>query len=91
MVERARRDAKGQYGAPYSEQRIEYILSTGANWAGPIKEFRLVVDKGDADSLVSFCGDDVKKVSPTRFEMKKIDFTPEDDFAVLILKKLPKP
>jgi hypothetical protein len=30
-------------------------------------------------------------VSPTRFEMKKIDFTPEDDFAVLILKKLPKP
>jgi Domain of unknown function (DUF4424) len=91
VVERARREAKGQYGAPYSEQRIEYILSTGANWAGPIKEFRLVVDKGDADSLVSFCGDDVKKISPTRFEMKMTDFTPEDDFAVLILKKLPKP
>ena len=89
-VERARREAKGQYGAPYSEQRIEYILSTGANWAGPIKEFRLVVDKGDADSLVSFCGDNVKKVTPTRFEMKMTDFTPEDDFAVLILKKLPK-
>src|SRR5499427_3043139 len=90
-VVRARRDAKSQFGAPYSEQRIEYILSTGANWAGPIKEFRLVVDKGDADSLVSFCGEDVKKVSPTRFEMKMTDFTPEDDFAVLILKKLPKP
>jgi hypothetical protein len=90
-VERARREAKSQFGAPYSEQRIEYILSTGANWAGPIKEFRLVVDKGDADSLVSFCGDDVKKISPTRFEMKMTDFTPDDDFAVLILKKLPKP
>ena len=73
------------------ERRISYVLKTGANWAGPIKEFRLVVDKGDADSLVSFCGDDVKKVSPTRFEMKMTDFTPEDDFAVLILKKLPKP
>ncbi len=89
-VERARREAKSQFGAPYSEQRIEYILSTGANWSGPIKEFRLVVDKGDADSLVSFCGDDVKKISPTQFEMKMTDFTPEDDFAVLILKKLPK-
>jgi hypothetical protein len=89
-VERARREAKSQFGAPYSEQRIEYILSTGANWAGPIKEFRLVVDKGEADSLVGFCGDDVKKTSPTRFEMKMTDFTPEDDFAVLILKKLPK-
>jgi uncharacterized protein DUF4424 len=90
-VERARREAKSQFGAPYSEQRIEYILSTGANWAGPIKEFRLVVDKDDGDSLVSFCGDNVKKISPTRFEMKMADFTPEDDFAVLILKKLPKP
>jgi len=90
-VERARREAKSQFGAPYSEQRIEYILSTGANWAGPIKEFRLVVDKGDADSLISFCGDNVKKISPSRFEMKMTDFTPEDDFAVLILKKLPKP
>src|SRR5215510_3800268 len=90
-VERARREAKSQFGAPYSEQRIEYILSTGANWAGPIKEFRLVVEKGEADSLISFCGDDVKKISPTRFEMKMTDFTPEDDFAVLILKKLPKP
>jgi hypothetical protein len=89
-VERARRESKSQYGAPYSEQRIEYILTTGANWAGPIKEFRLVVDKGDADSLVSFCGDDMKKISPTRFEMKMTDFTPEDDFALLILKKLPK-
>jgi len=90
-VERARREARSQFGAPYSEQRIEYILSTGANWAGPIKEFRLVVDKGDAESLVSFCGDGVKKVGATRFEMKMTDFTPEDDFAVLILKKLPKP
>jgi len=89
-VERARREAKSQFGAPYSEQRIEYILTTGANWAGPIKEFRLVVDKGDAESLVSFCGDDVKKISPTRFEMKMTDFTPEDDLAVLILKRLPK-
>jgi Domain of unknown function (DUF4424) len=89
-VERARREARGQYGAPYSEERVAYILKTGANWAGPIKEFRLVVDKGDPESLVSFCGEDVKKISPTRFEMKKTDFTPDDDFAVLILKRIPK-
>jgi len=89
-VERARREARGQYGAPYSEQRIEYILKTGGNWAGPIKEFRLVVDKGEADNLVSFCGEEVKKVGPTRFEIKKTDFTPDDDFAVLILKRMPK-
>ena len=70
--------------------RIEYILRTGANWAGPIGDFRLVVDKGEADSLVSFCGEGVKRISPTRFEMRKTDFTPERDLSILILKRLPK-
>jgi hypothetical protein len=87
---RARRDAKSEFGAPYSEERISYILKTGANWSGPIKDFRLVVDKGAADSLVSFCGEGVKKIGATQFEMRKTDFTPENDLSVLILKKLPK-
>jgi hypothetical protein len=80
---------KSKQGAPFSEERIEYILKTGANWAGPIGDFRLVIDKGDADSLVSFCGDDVKRISPTQFEMRKTDFFPERDLSILILKKLP--
>ncbi len=88
-VERARRASNSKFGAPYNEERIDYILKTGANWSGPIKEFRLVVDKGEADSLVSFCGQDVKKISDTQFEMKKIEYTPEGDLAILILNKLP--
>jgi Domain of unknown function (DUF4424) len=89
-VERLRKINKSEYGPPYSEQRIDYILKTGANWSGPIKDFHLVVDKGDPTSLVSFCGDGVKKISATQFEMNKTDFTPEGDLAVLILKKMPK-
>ena len=81
--------SNSKFGAPYSEQRIDYILKTGANWSGPIKEFRLVVDKGEPDSLVSFCGQDVKKISDTQFEMRKIEFTPDGNLAILILKKLP--
>ena len=53
---RARPPGRSQAGARYSEQRIDYVLRTGANWSGPIKEFRLVIDKGDPDNLVSFCG-----------------------------------
>ena len=87
---RARQAARMQSGAPFSEQRIEYILRTGANWAGPIRDFRLIVDKGDADSLISFCGQGVKRVGPTRFEMRATDFTPERDLSILILKRLPK-
>jgi hypothetical protein len=85
-LERARKSAKSEV-APYSELRIDYILKTGANWSGPIKNFRLVVDKGDADSLVSFCGDHIKKISPTQFEMRQSDFIPAGDLVVLILKK----
>lgn len=71
---------------PYSETWIGYVLTTGANWRGPIGDFRLVVDKGDPNSLVSFCGEGVKKISPTQFEMRKRDFTPTKDLNVLIVK-----
>ena len=87
-VERARKTADGKFAAPFAEERIDYILKTGANWSGPIKEFRLVVDKGAADNLVSFCGDDVRKLGETRFEMKKSDYTPDGNLSILILKKL---
>jgi hypothetical protein len=88
-VERARKAAGSKLGGPFSEQRIDYILKTGANWSGPIRQFRLVVDKGAADNLVSFCGDDVNKIGETQVEMKKTNYTPEGNLSVLILKKLP--
>jgi hypothetical protein len=67
------------------EERISYVLTTGANWAGPIGAFRLVVDKGRPDNLVSFCGSGVRKIGPTQFELRKTDFVPTEDLHVLIL------
>jgi hypothetical protein len=89
-IERLRKAAKSEFGPPYSEERIDYILRTGANWSGPIGQFHLTVDKGDASSLVSFCGAGVKKTGDTKFEMSKTNFTPDGDLAVLILKKMSK-
>ena len=71
----------------YSEQYLDYVLKTGANWAGPIGSFRLVIDKGAPDNLVSFCGDGVKKISPTAFEIRKTNFLPQDDLHVLLITK----
>ena len=67
------------------ERRISYVLKTGANWAGPIKDFHLVVDKGQPDRVVSFCGDGVKKISPTAFEVRAADFTPTRDLNIIIV------
>jgi len=74
----------GFYG--HGETWIGYILSSGANWRGPIKDFRLVVDKGRADNLVSFCMTGVKKISPTQFEVRKTNFEPTGDLNVLIVQ-----
>ncbi|MCB2088301.1 MAG: DUF4424 family protein [Sphingomonadaceae bacterium] len=86
-----RRDAEMKARAPngeayYGETWIGYILSTGANWRGPIKDFRLVVDKSSPDNLVSFCMDGVKKVSDTRFEVRKQNFEPKGDLNILLVQ-----
>ena len=67
------------------ENWISYVLTTGANWYGPIKKFTLVVDKGEQDNFVSFCGDGVRKTGATTFEMTKDDFWPEKDLDILLL------
>jgi hypothetical protein len=74
------------YAAPYYEQWISYIWSTGNNWAGPIEDFTLTIDKGDARNLVSFCWDgEVKKIGPTRFQMTAKDWYPPWDHELDIL------
>ncbi|PAQ03427.1 DUF4424 domain-containing protein [Mesorhizobium mediterraneum] len=70
----------------YFENRIAYILTTGGNWAtGTIGKFKLTVDKGDPKNLVSFCGENVRKVGPTRFEMTAQNFYPEHDIDIFLL------
>lgn len=72
-------------GPHYTEQWLSYILTTGGNWAGPIKRFRLTIDKGNPKDFVSFCGKGVKKTGPTTFVMEAEDFTPEREMDVLFL------
>jgi hypothetical protein len=85
-VDRIAGDAEGNT-AGLRERRISYVLKTGANWAGPIKDFRLVIDKGKPDRLVSFCLDNVKKISPTAFEVRMKDYTPDRDLKILLIGK----
>jgi hypothetical protein len=76
-------------GAVVNEARLEYILTTGANWSGTIRDFRLTVDKGSPGNLVSFCANGVRKVSPTRFEVAQKDFYPQRNLDVLFLTQQP--
>ena len=48
------------------------------------------MDKGSPDNLVSFCGEEAKKISETESQVFKSDYRPDGNFGVLFLKKLPQ-
>ena len=89
-VEKTLPNPNERYGAPFTESWISYVWSTGANWSGAIGRFRLTIDKGSPDNLVSFCWDGkVTKTSPTTFEMEAEDWWPpwDRELEILILNR----
>lgn len=74
-------------GRPY--HALSYILTTGANWAKPISNFKLTVER-DPNELVSFCWKGkgkVKKLSATTFEITETNFVPAHDFDVAFIMR----
>jgi hypothetical protein len=89
-VNRTLTDPNDAYSAPFHEAWITYIWSTGANWGGPVRDFRLVVDKGSTENLVSFCWDgEVTKIGPTTFEARATDWWPPygRELEILVLER----
>jgi hypothetical protein len=81
-----RRTRAAGEGAEFGDYRVDYILTTGANWRSPIGDFRLVVDKGDPRNLLSFCETGVRRISPTQFEVRHRNWRPTRDLHVLIVQ-----
>ena len=69
--------------APYSA--LGYGLKTGANWAKPIENFKLTIER-DSKELFSFCwAGKVKKISPTQFQMVEKNFVPKHDLNIIFV------
>jgi hypothetical protein len=86
LAELDKRAGNGPPNAPVmQERRISYVLSTGANWAGPIRSFRLSIDPGAGDRLVSFCPGQLKPTAPNALEFTAKDFKPAGDLKILIV------
>ena len=69
---------------------ISYVLRTANSWAGPIGRFRLTLDKGAPENVLSLCADGVKKIGPTTFMVEKTDFIPDRDLEVLVATPMPQ-
>jgi hypothetical protein len=72
-------------GAGVQERRVSYVLKTGANWAGPIKDFRLSIDPGGKDRLVSFCAGRLKPSAKDALDFQAADFMPDRDIKLLVV------
>jgi len=67
---------------------IDYILTTGNHWKGPIKNFQLTIDKGAVSNIISLCANSISKTGPTTFQMKSTNYVPKSDLKVLIVGKI---
>jgi uncharacterized protein DUF4424 len=66
---------------------VSYVLKTARNWKGPIGRFRLVVDKGKPENLMTLCWSGrLVATSPTRFEFAARDFVPRQDVDLMVLE-----
>lgn len=62
---------------------VSYVLGTGRNWKGPIKNFKLILRKSSSDQLISLCfPGKLQRTSPFTFEFTQSDYVPQDELFV---------
>ncbi|OOW87011.1 hypothetical protein Xvtw_09020 [Xanthomonas campestris pv. vitiswoodrowii] len=76
---------EGNYGLGWANLR--YVLTTGKNWNGPIKDFQLTIRKQAASDILSLCFDgELKKIDPLTFQFKQANFVPMRDLNILFVR-----
>jgi hypothetical protein len=63
---------------------LDYVLTTANSWSGPIKDFRLTIEKPEG-SILSLCFDGLKRAGPRRFEARRSNFAPQNELRLLFV------
>jgi hypothetical protein len=67
---------------------LQYILTTGNNWKGPIGSFTMRIRKSHPREIISLCFDgELKKVDPLTFEYSGKDFQPTKEIKILFTEE----
>ncbi|MCE4372288.1 DUF4424 domain-containing protein [Xanthomonas hortorum] len=76
----------GEHGLGWANLR--YVLTTGKNWNGPIKDFQLTIRKQAASDMLSLCFDGaLEKIDPLTFQFKQTNFVPMRDLNLLFVRR----
>lgn len=68
----------------FFSQEVDYILTTGANWRGPIGHFRLVVESPGSWDFVFLCLPGALREAQNRITFEATDFVPVQDISVYV-------
>ncbi|MDG4490949.1 DUF4424 domain-containing protein [Xanthomonas vesicatoria] len=76
---------EGEHGLGWANLR--YVLTTGKNWNGPIKDFQLTIRKQAARDILSVCFDGaLQKIDPLTFQFRQANFVPMRDLDLLFVR-----
>ena len=70
----------GKYLVWYST--LSYILNTGRNWKGAIKDFKLTVS-ADRPFFLNTCFEGLERTSDTSYEFKATNYVPDNDIYLM--------
>ena len=88
LAKRLHRPNVGDLAGTGTAVLLDYVLTTANTWRGPIGAFRLTIDKGKPDNVLSLCIEGIRKTGATTFVVEKKDFTPDRDLRLLIVSVL---
>ena len=54
-----------------------------------LKVARLVVDQGEPENLLAYCGDRMRRIGPSRWEFRRRNWRPDRDLDLLIVTPEP--
>lgn len=88
LLKQAQAAAKADPQRPggISPTEVSYVLTTGANWKGPIEDFRLTIDKEAPHAILSLCLSGLKKTGAATFEIRRKNFTPTEDIRFVVFQ-----
>lgn len=67
---------------------LSYILKTGANWAKPIGNFNMIIER-DKNELISLCWKgNIQKINATQFKISEKNFKPTEDVNIIFVPLL---
>jgi Domain of unknown function (DUF4424) len=65
---------------------VSYQATPGADALGPVRNFRLIVETKDSQTVVASCREGIKRTSPMQLEWSSQDYSPDEDFLFLFAR-----